>query len=109
MLPKLDGQRFETVYGIYRLEEVTEPQRKVDSYLWTYWLRFKWVDPHDENNKVTPEFRFYLDLYEEEMLADDAEGKLLGALSLLIEGPPMGDNRKFSFRLQDNPCLKEQK
>lgn len=107
MLPSLDRLLFETACGTYRLEHVMEPERDQDSHRWEYWLRFKWVDPHDANNKATPEFRLYLDLYEEDMLANDAEGKLLGALNLLIEGPPLGDNRRFSFRSTENPCLKE--
>jgi hypothetical protein len=107
MPPELDGLRFETACGVYRLEHLMEPQKDIDSNRWEYWLQFKWIDPHDETNKATPEYRLYLDLYEEDMIANDAEAKLIGALNLWIQSAPFHDSGQFSFRSAENPCLKQ--
>src|SRR5687767_12326525 len=107
MPPRLEGLRFDTACGTYRLEYLVDPQKDLDRNRWEYWLQFKWIDPHDENNKATPEFRLHLDLYEEDMLEKDSEAKLLGALNLWIESVPFGDDRYFGFRSAENPCLYE--
>lgn len=107
MPPKLDGLEFNTACGTYRLEYLMQPEKAADSNRWDYWLQFKWIDPHDDSNKATPEFRLHLDLYEEDMLARDAESKLLGALDRWIQSAPFGDDRRFSFRSEENPCIKE--
>jgi hypothetical protein len=107
MPPQLNGLMFETACGNYRLEYLTPPQKDVDRNRWEYWLQFKWVDPHDENNKATPEFRLHLDLFEEDFAAHDNERTLQEALNLWIQSAPFGDDRRFSFRSDQNPTIQE--
>ena len=106
MPPKLNDLIFRTACGNYRLEYVVDPQKDIDSNRWEYWLQFKWIDPHDENNRATPEFRLHLDLYEEDMLERDSEPTLLGALDCWIQGAPNDNDLRLSFRFHENPCLK---
>ena len=80
----LHGMRFETACGVFEVRHPMEPEKDVDRNRWEYWLLFKWIDPHDAENKATPEYQMHLDLYEEDMLGDDAESKLIKALLLWI-------------------------
>ena len=106
MAPNLEGLKFETACGTYRIRYVVKPHKDFDRKRWEYWLLFKWMDPHDENNKATPEFRLRVDLLEEDILAHSAEAELKEALRMWIEGAPYCDDPKLSFR-SGSTVLKE--
>jgi hypothetical protein len=77
MHPEIEGWEFETACGKFRVKYLGEPTKDHDRHRWEYWILFKWIDRHDETNKATPEYRVRIDLFEEDMLADDAEHKRL--------------------------------
>lgn len=106
MPPKIKGWEFETACGKYAIEYLVDPEKDNDRNRWEYWLQFKWIDPHDTQNRATPEFRMHLDLFEEDMLVDNAEVKLYEALRLWIDAVPHCDDRRLSFRA-DSALLKE--
>jgi hypothetical protein len=103
MPPDVKDLEFKTDLGKWRVEYIGDPLEAVDSGRVEYNLRFKWIDPHDPENKETPEQRLRLFLYEEDMTADDSEEKLVTALGSWISNCDAEIVAKFEY---ESPFLK---
>lgn len=77
----LDKLEFETAEGTWRTEYIGEP-RQANGDRVTYYLRCKWVDPNNPENKSTPERRLRLLTYpSQKMIHGDYESRLKAALA----------------------------
>lgn len=92
-IPQLDGLRFETAEGVWRLAYIGEPREPIDQDRIVYELRCKWIDPKNEDNKATPERRLRLSLYPSDIVAHgDFEQRLHAALRQWLEYIPDEDS-----------------
>lgn len=97
MSPDIKGLEFHTDEGKWRVIYIGDPVAAIDSGRVEYYLRFKWVDPHDAKNKETPERRLRLLLFKEDMTADDAEDKLVNALGRWINDSDPETDAQFDY------------
>ena len=95
-IPVLEGLTMETGEGKWRISCIGEPKRTVDSHRIDYHLRFKWVDQTNQENQATPERWLRLSTYKEDLIAADAEEKLLAALYSWLDWPDDYEAR-FSY------------
>ena len=79
-IPVLEGLIMETGEGKWRISSIGEPKQASDSNRIDFHLRFKWVDQSNEQNEATPERWLRLSTSEEDLIAADAEEKLIAAL-----------------------------
>ena len=80
MIP-LENREFETDEGLWRTEYIGSPKAPNDTDRIAYYLRFKWVDQRDRENRVTPERRLRLTAYSSQTAANDCEKRLIDAIS----------------------------
>ena len=83
-IPVLDKLEFETVEGLWRIEYIGGPKQANEDRA-TYYLRCKWVDPNNRENKATPERRLRLTVYPSQTIYSDFEDKLKAALNHFLE------------------------
>jgi hypothetical protein len=86
-VPSLDKLEIPTAEGLWRSEYIGDPQTYADSTKVCYYIRFKWVDPNNPENKATPEKRMRLSMYREDLTSKDAEEKLKAAVYWWLEAP----------------------
>jgi hypothetical protein len=85
MIVDLNHLIFETVEGSWHTEYIAEPNGLYDSDQVNYYIRFKWVDPNNPENKVTPERRLRLVTYYSQSTYSDYEEKLKNAIYMWLE------------------------
>ena len=83
MTLNLNGLTFKTLCGVWRTEYISQPTENGNNV--DYWIRFKWVDPHDTENRETPERRLRLLLLHTQMAADDFDERFQGALMMWLD------------------------
>jgi hypothetical protein len=93
----LKGLEFETDEGKWRIDYIGDPIEAIDSGRVEYYLRFKWIDPHDAENLETPERRLRLLLFKEDMIADDAEKKLVDAVHRWVNNSDPDIEARFDY------------
>jgi hypothetical protein len=77
----LENQEIEADDGLWRIEYIGPPKAPNDTDRIDYYLRFKWIDPKNRYNLVTPERRLRLVAYESQSAFADCESKLRQALT----------------------------
>ncbi|HEV7746555.1 MAG TPA: hypothetical protein VGO56_16280 [Pyrinomonadaceae bacterium] len=77
----LENQELKADDGLWRIEYIGPPNAPRDTDRIDYYLRFKWIDPQNRDNMVTPERRLRLVAYRSESAFADCESKLRQALT----------------------------
>lgn len=98
----LENRTFETNCGTWRTSYIGEPDESGDNV--EFWIRFKWVDPHDPDNKATPERRLRLLTYPTQTVNDDYENRLFGAIRMWLdsdEDDTVFDYEQHLLRVRD--------
>ena len=74
----LNSLTFDSVVGTWRTVYISEPRENGDNV--DYHIRFKWVDPHDAENKATPERRLRLLIHPSQTTNSDYVERLEAAI-----------------------------
>jgi hypothetical protein len=98
MVPDLNGLEFDTACGKWRTHYIGQPQENSDNI--DYYIRFKWVDPHEPENRATPERRLRLLLRHTQAATDDFFQRLRWTMAMWLDSDEMDmvfdyDNRSF--------------
>jgi hypothetical protein len=91
----LSGLEYQTDQGIWRVSYRWEPDEAIDSGRVVYHLRFKWIDPNNPNNELTPERHLTLELLREDLIGEKAKETLRNALGLWISEALPTDEARF--------------
>ena len=84
-LPELEGMEIESPEGLWRVEYIGKPNVIADRDRFDYYLRIKWVDPSDRENRATPERRLRIVAYHTQFALSDAEERLRNAVRRWVE------------------------
>lgn len=85
MIIELDRLFFETALGTWRSKYIGEPNGLHNSDRVDYYIRFKWIDPNNPENKITPERRLRLVIYHKQSERSDYEMKLIRAIQTWLD------------------------
>src|SRR5205085_12055840 len=83
----LEGLEVEACEGRWRIEYIGLPHEHADRDHVDYYLRCKWIDPHEPNNRATPERRLQLKTYASQEAYGDFEGRMAAAIQRWLDGP----------------------
>jgi hypothetical protein len=83
----LEGWEVDAAEGRWRVEYIGEPHEYPDQDRVDYYLRVKWIDAHDPNNRATPERRLRIKTYSTHEAYPDFEERLKAAIYFWLEAP----------------------
>jgi len=83
----LEGFEIDAAEGRWRIENIGEPQQYADQDRVDYYLRVKWIDAHEPDNRATPERRLRIKTYATNEAYPDFEQRLKEAILLVARSP----------------------
>lgn len=86
-IPDLSVLTFDTACGLWRTHYIGQPRVDLDNI--EYWIRFKWVDPHEPENKATPERRLRLLIPRIQLVSNDSIERLIQMLGMWLDSDEM--------------------